>query len=93
MGTCLGFDWFKPNRKSSQKDQDEKRLRNDENEIIIERAMSFKGLPNLGSTCYLNSLFQALYPLDPLREFINKITDNFKDDLTIYCKSLTLSFF
>ncbi|OIR56716.1 MAG: ubiquitin carboxyl-terminal hydrolase [Amphiamblys sp. WSBS2006] len=30
------------------------------------------GLPNLGNTCYANTVFQTLYHIQPLREFVKK---------------------
>lgn len=34
-------------------------------------SFSFKGLINLGNTCYMNSLMQSLYFTEDFRNFIN----------------------
>ena len=66
--------------------------RNKVEEMVKESSRIF-GIKNLGTTCYLNSLFQALYPLKGFKTLMIRIKDKFEEQskhtLTNFYKLIT----
>ena len=67
-------------KKQKTKNKNQRNLQYKANNRKVFKPDERFGIQNIGNTCYMNSLFQALYPLKEFQIFINWINDKFEED-------------